>query len=54
MIDISYVVFNKKIKVSGIEGRVKEITLRKTVIESSDGSIHSIPNSKVTVVSKKQ
>ncbi|XOB42598.1 MAG: mechanosensitive ion channel family protein [Candidatus Nealsonbacteria bacterium] len=44
----------EKIKVSGIEGRVKEITLRKTVIESSDGSIHSIPNSKVTVVSKKQ
>jgi len=44
----------EEIKVSGVEGKVKEITLRKTVIESSDGSIHSIPNSKVTVVSKKQ
>jgi len=44
----------EEIKVSGVEGKVKEITLRKTVIESSDGSIHSIPNSKVAVVSKKQ
>ncbi|MCP6718365.1 MAG: mechanosensitive ion channel family protein [Patescibacteria group bacterium] len=44
----------EKIKVAGVEGKVKEITLRKTVIESEDGSIHSIPNSKVTVVSKKQ
>jgi len=44
----------EEIKVAGVEGKVKEITLRKTIIESSDGSIHSIPNSKVTVVSKKQ
>ncbi len=44
----------EKIKVAGVEGKVKEITLRKTIIESEDGSIHSIPNSKVTVVSKKQ
>ena len=43
----------EEIKVAGIEGKVKEITLRKTIIESSDGSIHSIPNSKVTVISKK-
>ncbi len=43
----------EEIKVAGVEGKVKEITLRKTVIESEDGSIHSIPNSKVTVISKK-
>ena len=43
----------EEIKVAGVEGKVKEITLRKTIIESSDGSVHSIPNSKVTVISKK-
>jgi len=43
----------EEIKVAGVEGKVKEITLRKTVIESEDGSIHSIPNSKITVISKK-
>jgi len=43
----------EEIKVAGVEGKVKEITLRKTIIESSDGSTHSIPNSKVTVISKK-
>lgn len=44
----------EEIKVAGVKGKVKEITLRKTIIESEDGSIHSIPNSKVAVVSKKQ
>ena len=43
----------EEIKVAGVEGKVKKITLRKTIIKSSDGSIHSIPNSKVTVISKK-
>ncbi len=43
----------EEIKVAGVEGKVKEITLRKTIIESNDGSVHSIPNSKVTVISKK-
>ncbi len=42
-----------KVKVAGLEGKVKEITLRRTILESEDGSTHSIPNSKVAVVSKK-
>jgi small-conductance mechanosensitive channel len=44
----------EQIKISGIEGKVKEITLRKTIIESADGFVHAIPNSKITLVSKKQ
>lgn len=43
-----------KVEISNIEGTVKEITLRRTIIKSEDGLIHSIPNSKITVVSKKQ
>jgi len=42
-----------KIKISNIEGTVEEITLRRTIIKSEDGLIHSIPNSKITIVSKK-
>jgi len=42
-----------KIKISNIEGTVEEITLRRTIIKSEDGLVHSIPNSKITIVSKK-
>ena len=43
-----------EIKIANIEGKVREITLRRTIIESNDGSLHSIPNNKITIVSKKQ
>lgn len=42
-----------KVKIAGLEGEVKEITLRRTILKSEDGSIHSVPNSKVVIVSKK-
>lgn len=42
-----------KVKISNIEGIVEEITLRRTIIKSKDGLVHSIPNSKITVISKK-
>ena len=42
-----------KVKIAGFEGTVKKMTLRKTVIKSEDGSLHEIPNSKITIVSKK-
>ena len=41
------------IKVAGLEGKVKEITLRRTIIEDKEGMFHSIPNSKITIVSKR-
>lgn len=41
------------IKVAGLEGQVKEITLRRTLIKDKEGMFHSIPNSKITIVSKK-
>ena len=42
-----------KVKIAGIEGIVKEITLRRTIIEDDEGNFHSIPNSKINIVSKK-
>jgi len=41
-----------KVKVAGLEGKVIEITLRRTIIKDEEGRTHSIPNSKVTIVSK--
>jgi small conductance mechanosensitive channel len=39
--------------ISGIEGEVKEISLRKTKIKDKEGTIHLIPNSQIKMVSKK-
>lgn len=41
------------IKIAGLEGEVKEITLRRTIIKDKEDTFHSIPNSKITIVSKK-
>lgn len=41
-----------KVKVAGLEGKVIEITLRRTIIRDEEGRTHSIPNSKVIIVSK--
>lgn len=42
-----------KVAISGIEGVVKEITLRRTVIESADGATHLIPNREIKVVTRR-
>lgn len=42
-----------EVKITGIEGRVSEITLRRTTIRSEDNVFHSIPNSQIKVVAKK-
>lgn len=42
-----------KIKIAGLEGEVKEITLRRTIIKDKNDIVHSVPNSKITIVSKK-
>ncbi len=42
-----------KIKISNIEGEVREITLRRTIIKDETGVFHSFPNSQIKLVSKK-
>lgn len=42
-----------KVKISGIEGVVQEITLRRTILKDGEGVFHSIPNSQIKVVAKK-
>ncbi len=41
-----------RVKIAGIEGEVKEITLRKTIIKDEKGLFHFIPNNQVKTVSK--
>lgn len=43
-----------KIKISGFEGEVIEITLRRTVIKDKEGFFHLFPNSQIKIVSKQQ
>jgi small conductance mechanosensitive channel len=43
-----------KVKIAGIEGEVKEITLRRTIIKDEKGLLHAIPNSQIKVVAKKE
>ncbi len=42
------------IRLGDVEGRVREIGMRRTVIESYSGVLHSIPNSQIKVVSNYQ
>lgn len=41
------------VKIGAVEGRVKDITLRRTIIVDSEGAEHFIPNGQVTITSKK-
>lgn len=41
------------VKIGAVEGIVKEITLRKTVIEDENKMVHSIPNGQIKVVAKR-
>lgn len=43
-----------KVKISGIEGKVKEMTLRRTIIIDENKNCHSFPNSQIKLVSKKE
>lgn len=42
-----------RVKIAGIEGEVKEITLRRTIIHDESELSHSIPNSQIKLVSRK-
>ncbi|MGA8152641.1 MAG: mechanosensitive ion channel family protein [Terriglobales bacterium] len=40
-----------KIRIAGVAGTVEEMTLRRTVLRDDDGTLHTVPNSQVTIVS---
>lgn len=39
------------VRVSGVTGTVESMTLRKTVLRDANGTVHTIPNSEIKVVS---
>jgi small conductance mechanosensitive channel len=39
------------IKIAGVQGVVENMTLRRTVLRDADGSVHTVPNSDIQVVS---
>lgn len=41
------------VKIAGVEGKVKEITLRRTIVKDSSGMVHSIPNGQIKIIARK-
>lgn len=39
------------IRTAGVQGTVESITLRKTILRDADGTVHTVPNSQMTIVS---
>jgi len=39
------------VRIAGVKGTVEEMTLRHTVLRDDDGTLHTVPNSQVTIVS---
>lgn len=39
------------IRVAGVKGIVEDMTLRRTVLRDDDGTLHTVPNSNITIVS---
>jgi small conductance mechanosensitive channel len=39
------------VRISGVKGTVEEMTLRRTVLRDDDGTVHTVPNSQITIVS---
>jgi small conductance mechanosensitive channel len=39
------------IRIAGVKGMVEEMTLRRTVLRDDDGTLHTVPNSQITIVS---
>jgi len=42
------------VKIAGIEGVVKDLNPRTTILQSEDGYLHIIPNREIKIVSKKK
>jgi small conductance mechanosensitive channel len=41
------------IQVAGVSGTVEDMTLRRTVLRDADGTVHTVPNSEIKIVSNK-
>jgi len=39
------------VKIAGVKGSVEEMSLRRTVLRDDDGTLHTVPNSQITIVS---
>jgi len=39
------------IRIAGVKGIVEDMTLRRTVLRDDDGTLHTVPNSNITIVS---
>jgi small conductance mechanosensitive channel len=39
------------IKAAGVQGIVEEITMRRTILRDTDGTVHTVPNSNIQIVS---
>jgi small-conductance mechanosensitive channel len=39
------------VRVGGVSGTVENMTLRRTVLRDADGSVHTVPNSEIKIVS---
>ncbi len=39
------------IRTAGVQGTVESITLRRTILRDADGTVHTVPNSQMTIVS---
>jgi len=39
------------VRIAGVKGTVEKMTLRCTVLRDDDGTVHTVPNSQVTIVS---
>lgn len=42
---------SEEIKIVGIQGKVKNLNLRRTILVDGDGIVHSVPNGKIAAVS---
>jgi len=41
-----------KVQIAGLDGVVKNLTLRRTILRGEDGKMHSVPNSQIKTVTK--
>jgi small conductance mechanosensitive channel len=39
------------VKIAGVQGTVEEITMRRTVLRDTDGTLHTVPNGNIQIVS---
>ena len=39
------------VKIAGVQGNVENMTLRRTVLRDADGTVHTVPNSEIHIVS---